>query len=175
MRKRETSQMKKKRLSNSIRFLLIVVGIYIFIGFFDIHLIAKAVTETGVIFLKILPILAFVFIILYLINRYLNTKKIQKHLGEKSGIRGWLYAVIAGIVLAGPPYVLYPILGDLQKREMKNSLISVILYNRNVKIQFLPAMVYYFGLSFTVVISIYMLVFSLVNGALVGVLTSPEH
>lgn len=171
MNKKGVSRMKKKRLSNSIRFLLIVIGIYITVGFFDIDLAMKAATKTGVIFVKILPILAFVFAIIYAVNRYLDAEKIQKHIGHESGIRGWLYAIVAGVIIAGPPYVLYPIFGDLQKKGMKNSLIAVILYNRNVKIQFLPAMVYYFGLAFTVVISIYMIIFSLVNGALVGALT----
>ncbi|MDY6822450.1 MAG: bile acid:sodium symporter [Thermodesulfobacteriota bacterium] len=36
--------------------------------------------------------------------------------------------------------MLYPIFGDLQKGGVKNSLIAVVHYNRNVKLQFLPAM-----------------------------------
>ncbi|MFW5888198.1 MAG: permease [Patescibacteria group bacterium] len=163
----EVKKMKKKRMSNGIKFLLAVVGIYAIVALFDPALVEKAVIKTVEIFIQIIPILILVFAVIYIINRYLDPQKIQKHIGEKSGIKGWLYAVIAGVLIAGPPYVLYPVFGDLQKKGMKNSLIAVILYNRNVKIQFLPAMIYYFGLPFSVVMSIYMIIFSLLNGIVV--------
>ena len=168
MNKKSLEQLKKKRLSNSMRFLLVVVILYIGLAFWDPALIKGAVWKTGEVFVQILPILVLVFGVIYVINHYLDPQKIERHLGEESGIRGWLYAVIAGILIAGPPYVLYPIFGDLQKGGMKNSLIAVVLYNRNVKVQFLPAMIYYFGLPFSVVLSFYMLLFSLFNGMLVG-------
>ena len=167
----EVKKIKKKRLSNSNKFLFLVIGIYAGLGFYDIILVKDAFFRTFNVFLKIIPILVLVFVVIYIINRYLDAQKIQKHIGEKSGFKGWVYAVIAGVLIAGPPYVLYPIFGDLQKKGMKNSLIAVILYNRNVKLQFLPAMVYYFGLSFSLVLSVYMILFSLLNGALLGALT----
>ncbi len=170
MNKEGQNKNKKKRLSNSNRFLLLVTGIYIGIAFFEPELIKNALWRTGEVLVKILPVLVLVFVVIYIINRYLNTQKIRKHLGEHSGWRGWVYAVIVGVLLAGPPYVLYPIFGDLQDKGMKNSLIAVIFYNRNVKLQFLPALIYYFGLSFSIILSVYMILFSLLNGVLVGAL-----
>lgn len=161
----------KKKISNANIFLLIVLGIYMILGFYDIILVKGALRRTLEVFVDIIPVLFLVFAVIYIINRYLDTQKMQKYLGAESGIRGWVYAVIVGVFLAGPPYILYPIFGDLQKKGMKNSLIAVILYNRNVKFQFLPALIYYFGLPFSVVLSVYMIIFSLLNGVLVGSLT----
>lgn len=167
--------MKKKRLSNSVRFLLVVIGIYIVVGFLNPLLVQQALDKTGSIFVKIIPILILVFSIIYVINRFLDVGKIQKHVGSDSGVRGWLYALIAGILISGPPYVLYPLFGDLQKKGMRNALLAVILYNRNVKIPFIPVMIYYFGAAFTIIVSVYIIILSLLNGILVELLVDKKR
>ncbi|MBW2540150.1 MAG: hypothetical protein JRE27_11165 [Deltaproteobacteria bacterium] len=75
------------------------------------------------------------------------------------------------MLVSGPPYVLYPLLGELKKRGMTNSLLAVFLYNRNVKIPFIPAMIYYFGLKFTIILSVYIIIFSIMNGKIMEALT----
>ena len=50
---------------------------------------------------------------------------------------------------------------------MKNSLIAVFLYNRAVKPALIPLMIYYFGLSYLIVLTIVMIIFSIINGILV--------
>ena len=57
---------------------------------------------------------------------------------------------------------------------MRNSLLAVLLYNRNVKIPFIPAMIYYFGLKFTVFISLYIIIFSVLNGKLIEALAGEK-
>ncbi|MFH1428104.1 MAG: permease [Patescibacteria group bacterium] len=121
-------------------------------------------------FIKIVPILLVVFIIMILVNIYFTKERIGKYLGEKSGIRGWVYAIISGILVSGPPYVLFPLLGEFKKQGMKNSLLAVFLYNRNVKIPFLPVMIYYFGLGFTLILSLYIIIFSILNGKIIKLL-----
>ncbi|MCD4693857.1 hypothetical protein K8R62_00675, partial [bacterium] len=79
-----------------------------------------------------------------------------------------------GVLISGPPYVLFPLLGDLKKKGMSNSLIAVLLYNRNVKITFIPVMIYYFGLEFTVIISILIILFSVPNAWLVAHLSQEK-
>jgi len=162
----------KRKLSNSTKFLIGVIFIYLIIAPFNFTATKDAFLYFLSMLLKIIPLLAFVFIIMIGVNLYLTEDKIKKHIGESAGIKGWIYAMIAGILISGPPYVLYPLLGDLKKHGMKNSLIAVLLYNRNVKIQFIPAMIYYFGLKFTIIISIYIIIFSILNGLLIEKMTS---
>lgn len=45
-------------------------------------------------------------------------------------------------------------LGHLKRQGARNALLATMLYNRNVKIYFLPAIVYYFGIRYAVVPSI---------------------
>lgn len=167
--------MRNIRTSATVKFLVVVLGIYIVISFFDTGLAVKAAIDTGETLVKIVPVLILVFGVIYFINRYLNTSKLQKHVGGESGIRGWLYAIIAGILVSGPPYVLYPLFGDLQKKGMRNALLAVILYNRNVKIPFVPVMIYYFGTAFTIIVSVYIILFSIANGLLVEALTNKKE
>jgi uncharacterized membrane protein YraQ (UPF0718 family) len=61
----------------------------------------------------------------------------------------------------------YPLLSDLKEKGMKDSLIAAFLYNRAIKIPLLPMMIYYFGWPFALILSIYQVLFSVVNGILV--------
>lgn len=151
-----------------MKFLLAVVLVYLAVAVFDFPYFFSALWETAKMFVRIVPIFGIVLVIMILVNLFLSSEKIKKHLGEGSGWKAWLYSIGAGILVSGPPYVLYPLLSELKKNGMKNSLLAVFLYNRDVKIPFLPVMIFYFGLPFTVVISTYIVLFSILNGILVG-------
>jgi len=157
-----------KKISFPFIFLLLICILYFILSFFNNDLIVNALINTGKMTLKIIPILIFVFIFSIFINLYLKNDTIKKHLGENSGIKGLLYAIIGGILISGPPYILYPMLNKLKKSGVKNSLIAVFLYNRNIKIPYIPVMIFYFGLSYTIIISIYILIFSILNGFLIN-------
>jgi len=157
-----------KKISFPFIFLLLICILYFILSFFNNDLIVNALINTGKMTLKIIPILIFVFIFSIFINLYLKNDTIKKHLGENSGIKGLLYAIIGGILISGPPYILYPMLNKLKKSGVKNSLIAIFLYNRNIKIPYIPVMIFYFGLAYTIIISIYILIFSILNGFLIN-------
>lgn len=161
-------QEKKKRISGGIKFMLIMFGIYIFGLFFFKYLFVEALTNTLVTLGHIIPVLAFVFIFMIVTNLYLKPERVKQYLGHKSGKLGWFYAVLAGVLMVGPPYILFPILQDFKKKGMSDSFIAVLLYNRNVKIAFLPIMIFYFGLPYTVVVSVLIIFFSILNGLIIG-------
>ena len=154
----------EKQINGSCVFFTLVVFVYLIIGIFNFNLVMSGLRTTGGLLGKILHIL---FGINFLINKFLKKEKIAKHLGRDSGKAGLFYAIVSGILISGPPYVLFPLLKDLKRKGMKDSLIAVFLYNRNVKIPFIPVMIYYFGLAFTIIISVYIILFSLLNGFLV--------
>lgn len=161
--------MKKfNQLKNGTKFLLIVILIYLILASLDFNLAKNGFYYTLNIFIKISPILLLLIFINFLINRYFNSKIIIKYLGKESGLKGWLLAIIGGILVSGPPYVLFPLLKDLKKKGMSNALLAVFLYNRNVKIPFLPVMIYYFDLTYTVIVSFYIILFSIFNGLLIN-------
>ena len=88
-------------------------------------------------------------------------------LGDGSVLGGWFLAVIGGIILMGPPIILYPMLSRLRELGVRDALIVVFLYNLNVKLPFLPAMIYYLGLRYSIVLSTHIIFFSLVTGIVI--------
>jgi len=151
-----------------MKFLWLVIGSYLWAGFFYRSYTAAALKNFVQTLVNIVPVLIFVFTFIFLINIFVQPAAIKKHLGSDSGLKGWLYAILASILIAGPPYVLMPFFGQLQKQGMKNSLIVLFFSNRNVQPPFIPVMIYYFGTPFTVVVSVYILIFAVINGLVLG-------
>jgi len=151
-----------------------MVGVYLLLAFFDFSFAREAFLNFLSMLVRIIPILGVVFVIMVFTNLFFTKERMDKYLGAGSGKKGWVYAIISGIIVSGPPYVLYPLLGELKKRGMKDSLLAAFLFNRNVKIPFLPVMIFYFGLSFTVIISVYIILFSVLNGVVVSKLSAKK-
>ena len=158
---------RRPRLSGRVKFLLAVLATYAITWLLRPGLVLQALAGFKGMLLKIVPILGLVFVALLLINLFLDPVRIRRHLGADSGLKGWLYAIIGGIFISGPPYVLYPMLAEFRTHGAKNSLLAAFLYNRNVKIHFLPVMIYYFGLRYSLVVSVYIILFSVVSGLLI--------
>jgi len=148
-------------------FLFLVVMGYVILGIFDFALLTDVLTVLIRLIVRIAPILLIVFVVMFLANLFFENKSVSRFLGKGSGFRGWMIAVVGGIVSSGPIYMWYPLLSDLKEKGMKDSLIATFLYNRAVKIPLLLLMVHYFGWDFTLTLSIYMILFSVVNGVVV--------
>jgi len=143
-----------------------VALIYGLVALANRELAQAAIVSTGQMLVKILPILLVVIVLMTVTNWIFSSDFVSRHLGQESGAKGWFYAAIGGIIVAGPPYILYPLLGDLKQKGMKDSLLAIFLYNRNVKIPFFPVLVYYFGWPFALVLSAYIILFSVLSGFL---------
>ena len=102
----------------------------------------------------LLPILAVVVIISGGINYFLKPKALAKHLGEESGLRGWMIALGAGVLSHGPMYAWYPVIAELRRHGMRDGLVAAFFYARAIKVPLLPMMVAYFGLDFTVLLTL---------------------
>ncbi|MEI8344083.1 MAG: hypothetical protein WCF93_03995 [Candidatus Moraniibacteriota bacterium] len=157
-----------KKIPTRIKFLSFVCILYM-ISFF-IFPDATVVSLKNFLseFFKVLPILGMVFFVMFLGYIFLKPQVIKKYLGQGSGIKGWIFALFASIFMAAPTYLLFPLLKELKSHGMKNSLIAVFLNNRNVQPAFLPVMIFYFGLPFTIVFSMLILCYALLSGFLMG-------
>lgn len=161
-------------MDGGVRFFLLVLFLYllVFLGSQDIA--GQVFFNFIELVKKIIPLLFLVLTFMVVADMLFTKKRTLKYLGEKSGIKSWLYAMIAGILISGPPYILYPMLGDLQKKGMRNSLIAVLLFNRNVKIGFMPVLIFYFGSEYTIILSIYIIIFSVFNGLLIAMVADEK-
>ena len=145
-------------------FLIIVGLIYCVIASIDFQTVLAGIGSFFHLFIRILPTLAIVFGLLFFSNLLIDTKIVIRFLGRGSKGVSWLIAVVGGIISAGPIYLWFPLLSDLREKGMREGLIAVFLYNRAVKIPLIPMMILYFGIKTVVVLTIYMVLFSLLNG-----------
>jgi uncharacterized membrane protein YraQ (UPF0718 family) len=155
-----------KKNSGKWIFLGGVLLLYLILSFVSPDLAGKAVAAFFQLLWKIIPVFVFVFFLMFLSNLFLDSQKMVKFI-RGGGIKGWFVSIAGGILSAGPIYMWYPLLAELRKRGLKDSFVVAFLYNRAVKIPLFPMMVYYFGLPFTVILTFYMILFSIINGVLV--------
>jgi uncharacterized membrane protein YraQ (UPF0718 family) len=157
---------KKSDKSNSgWYFLITVILIYIILLFINYNSFIKAISMFSDIIVKIIPVFFIVFILMALMNYFVTSETIVKHLQDKK-IKSWLIAVFGGIISHGPIYMWYPLLKDAKKKGVKDSLISCFLYNRAVKIPLLPLIIFYFGGLYVLILTIIMIIFSIIGGVI---------
>lgn len=72
----------------------------------------RAMQKSSTILWKIVPIFVFVILFTALLNFLLQPKKVTRHLGRESGIKGWFWALTAGVLSHGPMYAWYPLIQD---------------------------------------------------------------
>jgi uncharacterized membrane protein YraQ (UPF0718 family) len=160
--------MKTKKSENKknivfITALLFAAGI-ILLFFTNQNLFQKTMQNFIKMAVQIAPVLLVIFLLMFLNFWLINPQKVKKYLGERSGFKGYFFAILSGIISVGSIYIWYPLLRDLRKNGMSDKLIAVFIYNRSIKLQFLPLMIFYFGLKFSIVLSVLTVVFSLIVG-----------
>ncbi len=148
-------------------FLIAVCLLYLIIGMFSLQTALSGLQTFLKLLIRVLPVLAVVFGLLFLFNLLIDSKTVVRYLGKETLKRGWLIAIVTGILSAGPIYLWYPLLSDLKEKGMREALIATFLYNRAVKIPLLPMMIYYFGYKLVIVLTIYTIIFSILNGYIV--------
>ena len=154
----------KKLKFKGINFFVAVLFLYIILFIINSNQTIIALQTSVLIIVKLLPIFLVVILFTAIINFFLKPEHISRHFGKNSGKKGWLYALLGGIVSHGPMYVWYPMFEDMKQHGLKNSLIAVFFYSRAIKLPLLPLLIDYFGLIFTVVLSFYILIGAIIQG-----------
>lgn len=148
-------------------FLGVMIIIYLILFFINKPLLFNSLTLFVSIISKIIPIFILIFGLMILVNYYVTPKTAARYLGKASGAKRWVAAIIGGIISTGPIYMWYPMLKELKEKGVSYGFIATFLYNRAIKPPLIPLMVYYFGLKFTIVLTIVMIIFSIGQGMLI--------
>ena len=164
----------KKLEFKGVKFLSLVAIVYCALFVFDFNNAIQSLNKFINITITLLPIFAFIIILTALINYFLNPKQILKYFGEDSGKAGIFYSVIGGILSHGPMYAWYGMLKDMRSHGLKDGLIVTFLYSRAVKLPLLPLMIAIFGLTYTIVLNIYVILFAIIQGKIMDKLTIKE-
>lgn len=149
-------------------FLAIVVGLHGLVALFDLEAAGRSLRLFTGLLGNVVPALGLVLVLLFLVDLFLNPKRVEKYLGRGSGLRGWLTALAAGVISTGPVYAAYAVLGELREKGMRPSLMAALLYSRAVKLPLLPLLVHYFGIAYTGLLVFWILFFAVLGGLVVG-------
>ena len=125
--------MKKRKFAGLILF-CITLFIYIILFLFKREIVFSSLHYFIHIFLRVSYIVLIVFLFIFITNLFLKPKFLIKYLGKGSGVKGWVIAIVSGIISMGSIYLWYPLLKELREKGMKKGLIATFLYNRVVKI-----------------------------------------
>lgn len=101
-------------------------------------------------FLGILPIIAAVFAALGLFNVWVDKKKIASTLGKGGGIKAVALASLAGTVLVGPVYVIFPLMKAVREHGARWAVIGAVLAAWAVKVPMIPMEIGMLGWRFSV-------------------------
>lgn len=164
----EESRKGRTALVGGWLFLFAVALLYLVVGLSRPDIAAKALGSLGALLPRVAAALAFVFVLLVLGNLFVDRKWVSDRLGAAAGVGGWSLAVVSGILSMGSLYAWYPLLGELREKGMSAALVATFLYARALKLPLLPMMVHYFGLTYTIVLSCCIVVFSVASGIAMG-------
>ena len=145
-------------------FLLLVIAAYGVMAVSDAGIVGRALSVFTKVMHNVLPALVMVFFLLLMADLLFKPEWIKRTLGREAGVKGWLIAAVGGVLATGPIYAWYALLRELGEKGMRASLAAVFLYSRAVKLPLLPLMIHYFGTTYTLVLCLYLLGFSIVNG-----------
>ncbi len=173
---KQNSNMSQEKKSGKglLIFWLAVIVIYLVTFLWNSNFAWKGLQDTGQTLIKIIPIVLLVFVIMVLSNLFLTPERVKKHFGQDAGLKGWFYAMLFGILVAGPPYTLYPMLKEMKNHGLKTNYLAAFLYNRNVKIPLMPAMIYYFGWQYAIIMTVLVVIFSIISGIMMEKLTGSD-
>ncbi|WP_373072762.1 permease [Sulfurimonas sp.] len=155
---------KKPKNKISWIMLIITITIYIVTAFIDSSVATDALKKSYEILRSIAPIIAVVLLLMATFTTLIKTKNMVKHIGEDSGLKGWIIAILGGLLSHGSTYIWYPILSQMRNEGAREGLIIAFFYARAIKLPWIPVMIAYFGLGFTLILSAYILLGAFLQG-----------
>lgn len=174
MNNKKENQAKKTQKRAGMFILLIVLSLYSLSAVYNLPRTYDALLSSFQVLKIIAPILLIVIFLMALLNSLIDPKKISKHLGQEAGVKGWFIALASGVLSHGPGYVWYPMLSDLRSHGARDGLIVAFFYARAIKLPWLPMMISYFGMVFTITLTVYILLAALFQGIITDTLLAKK-
>jgi uncharacterized membrane protein YraQ (UPF0718 family) len=105
----------------------LAIGLYLITAFVSFEKFVSALGGSVYYFKEMLLIMPVVFMMTVLIEVWVPKAMISKSLGEKSGAKGVLLALVLGSISAGPIYAAFPITKALLKKGAGVMNVVIIL------------------------------------------------
>ena len=141
---------KKNRFDISV---IIAFGIFsAYSLFFHFRLGIDILQNNFWAFLKdMLFALPVMFILIGLFDVWVSKEKVQRHIGDSSGVKGVLLVMLLAFVQAGPLYAAFPVAYILQKKG--TSSVNIFIYLSSFTMAKVPMLTFeigFLGLKFSV-------------------------
>ena len=149
-------------------FLLLTVLLHLGVYLTDSALSAQSLGYFRDMLQSLLPAFGVMFLLLWLFNLLSKPQQLIRRLSRQSSVRAWFLSIAGGVLSLGPMVIWYPLLKQLRDQGMRSSLLAAFLYSRAIKIPMLPIMMHYFGVFYTGLFVSNILLFSLLNGVIMG-------
>jgi len=153
----------------SIIILTIILTIISFV--FDKNKTLKGVKKGIMMFIKILPTLLSVMILVSVVLYFVSDKILIKYLGEKAGVGAYVFAAIIGTISIIPGFISYPLAGILINTGVSYSVISVFITTlKMVGVLTIPLEARFFGYKISILRNSLALIGALTVGALMSII-----
>lgn len=108
-------------------FFIIILTALIAVLIINLKTGLRALNVIGFSFKEMALILPLLFILLGLLDVWVPKEKMMKYMGEGSGIKGIILAIIIGSVAAGPLYAAFPVAAALMRKGVKFTNILIFI------------------------------------------------
>ena len=107
---------------------------------------------------------------MFVFNLLLKNDKVKNYIKNAKSTIKYFFAVLGGIFSTGPVYMWYPFLKNLKEYGLSWGHIATFIYARAVKIPLLAAMIFYFGLKYTIIFNTVLIILALLLGLIIDLL-----
>jgi uncharacterized membrane protein YraQ (UPF0718 family) len=109
------------------RFFVVTIVLMIFLLIINQQIGLKALSVTGYSLKEMALVIPPIFILLGLLDIWVPREIMMKYMGEGSGIRGIILAVLLGSAAAGPLYGAFPIAAVFMKKGVRFTNILIFI------------------------------------------------
>lgn len=126
-----------------------------------------AFREGIILFLKTLPIFVCVVFLSSFLSLFLSPKKVQKIMGEKTGLKGVILGMAFGTVIVGPLWVLFPLYRTLLKKGARLAAVGAMIGAFAIKTPWIPYAANFLGWPFILISIGLIMVYAIIEGYLI--------
>lgn len=161
----KNSQSNKNKYSKFI-FLSIIALFYGILYFFNPIKSKEAFLYASNVFKEVMPILLLIYVFMVFFN-FIPEKKLKSQITKSSKMLKYIIMSLLGMLSHGPIYAWYPLMTQFKQKGVSLGSIGAFLYARGIKLTLLPLLIHYFGLNFTIILTIVMLFASLAQAVVI--------
>jgi len=152
--------------------IIILTAVLTIISFiFDKKKTIKGIKKGTMMFLKILPTLLSVIILVSVVLYFVSDKVLIEYLGKDAGLGAYISAAIIGSISIIPGFIAYPLSGILLKTGVSFSVLSVFITTlKMVGILTIPIEARFFGYKIAIIRNTLSFVGAILVGGIMAVI-----